>query len=378
MARPDLLQNCLGGDSLNTPTVKKSSAESITHLLSIIQLPASPDASGRNLHSTIPAFRLIDGQLGQVKKLIKGQLTAPAKTPYINQLLEYVNARSGKMIRPGLVLLAGASCGKIIGEHVRVAAIIEMIHNTTLLHDDVIDEGRTRRGLPTINSVWGNQSAVLLGDFLLSRVFKMCSDLEPWIARVVSAAAVRVCEGELRQITQRQNWQISEPQYLDIITEKTAVLFGCCCHLGGLLSRASQTEVQALADFGLNAGIAFQITDDLLDIVGDESKMGKTLGSDADKNKLTLAVIHLLKVTDEKERATIINSYLGNSQTYPEQDRTRDELAELLNRHGSLKYAHEQASRFAAKAIQALAKFKDSAAKNALIETAKFMASRTT
>jgi octaprenyl-diphosphate synthase len=357
----------------------------MTHLLSIIQPPASTDASGRNLHSTIPAFRLIDGQLCEVKKLIKGQLTAPAKTPYINQLLEYVNARSGKMIRPGLVLLAGASCGKITGEHVRVAAIIEMVHNTTLLHDDVIDEGRTRRGLPTINSVWGNQSAVLLGDFLLSRVFGMCSDLEPWAARAIAAAAVRVCEGELMQITQRQNWQLSESQYIQIITEKSAALFSCCCHLGGLLSQASQTEVQALADFGLNAGIAFQITDDLLDIVGDESQTGKTLGSDADKKKLTLAMIHLLKVADEKEKNAIIDSYLTNPEAYYEQGKTknqrratRDELAELLNRHGSLEYAHKRADGFAAKAIQALVKFKDSAAKAALIETAKFMVSRTT
>ena len=381
---------------MNTPTAKKNSTRPIAFPLNVIRPPAeggfdqsgprpppaNTDILSTGLHSTVPAFRLIDGQLGQVKKLIKDQLTAPAQTPYINQLLEYVNARSGKMMRPGLVLLAGASCGKITAEHIRVAAIIEMIHNTTLLHDDVIDEGQSRRGLPTVNSVWGNQSAVLLGDFLLSRVFRMCSDLQTWVARTIAAAAVRVCEGELMQIAQRQNWQLSESQYIQIITEKSAALFSCCSYLGGLLSRAGQTEVQALADFGLNAGIAFQITDDLLDIIGDEGKTGKTLGSDIDKNKLTLTVIHLLKTADEKEKNAIIN--LVAPETCSERDKTkderrgtRDELAELLNRYGSLEYARRRADEFAVKAIQALAQFKDSAAKAALIETAKFMADRT-
>ncbi len=278
-----------------------------------------------------PPLGLINSQLGQVKKLISEQLVAQAKTGDINRLLEYVNTRSGKMLRPGLVLLAGASCGRITGEHIRVAAVIEMIHNATLLHDDVIDEGKTRRGLPTINSIWGNESAVLLGDFILGRVFKMCAELEPWVGRTIAAAAVRVCEGELRQIAQRQNWQLSESEYIDIITEKSAALFSCCCSLGGLLARAGETEVQALSDFGLNAGIAFQITDDLLDIIGDESKTGKTLGSDAGKNKLTLAVIHFLKTAQEKEKAEVKNTL------------NKDAMIEMLNRYGSLEYTRKRA-----------------------------------
>jgi octaprenyl-diphosphate synthase len=275
-----------------------------------------------------------------------------------------VNIRGGKMLRPGLVLLAGASCGRITGEHLRVAAVIEMIHNATLLHDDVIDEGRTRRGLPTVNSIWGNESAVLLGDFILGRVFKMCAELDPWVGRTIAAAAVRVCEGELRQLIQRQNWQLSESQYLDIITEKSAALFSCCCSLGGLLARADEDKVKALSEFGLNAGIAFQITDDLLDIIGDENKTGKTLGSDAGKNKLTLAVIHFLKTAEEKEKAEVKNTL------------NKDAMIEMLNRYGSLEYTHKQAKGFAARAVKALDGLEKSDARDALVETAKFMADR--
>jgi len=340
--------------------------------LSTIQLPTNTEISGRNLHSGVPAFRLIDGQLGQVKKLVTKQLVETAQTEEVNRLLEprLVGTRGGKMLRPGLVLLSGASCGRITSEHIRVAAVIEMIHNATLLHDDVIDEGKTRRGLPTVNSRWGNQSAVLLGDFLLGQVLKMCADLEPWIARVIAVAAVRVCEGELRQVAQRQNWQLSEAQYLEIITEKSAALFSCCCYLGGLLARADEDKVKALSEFGLNAGIAFQITDDLLDIIGDESKTGKTLGSDVDKNKPTLAVIHFLKTAQETD-ITEIKSKLTTAGA------SKEALAEMLSRYGSLEYARTRADEFAARAIQALAQFKDSAAKAALIETAKFMADRT-
>jgi octaprenyl-diphosphate synthase len=282
------------------------------------------------------------------------------------------------MIRPGLVLLSYRAMSdvpcekKTQNEAVRVAAIIEMIHNATLLHDDVIDEGQKRRGLPTINSLWGNETAVLLGDFLLSKVFKMCAESEPRVAKVIAAAAVRLCEGELRQVVQKQSWQLSESEYIEIITEKSAALFSSACYLGGILAQENEGQAQSLAEFGLNAGIAFQITDDLLDIVGDESKTGKTLGSDVDKNKLTLAVIHLLRVVEEKEQNTIISSYLeGKDSQYD-----KSILLEILSRHGSLEYAHSRAQEFVAAAVRSLASLKKSDAKDALIATAEFMTGR--
>ena len=335
-----------------------------------MQLPTHTDRPASVPQSRIPAFRLIDSQLSRVKGLINEQLTSPAEVCDVNRLLKHVRGRSGKMIRPGLVLLAGGCCGKITDEHIRVAAIVEMIHNATLLHDDVIDEGQKRRGLPTINNLWGNEAAVLLGDFLLGRVFEMSAELGPQVAKIIANVAVRVCEGELRQIIQRQNWQLSESEYIDVITEKSAVLFSSACHLGALSAQATGTQARSLAEFGMNAGIAFQITDDLLDIIGDESKTGKTLGRDADKHKLTLAVIHLLGAVGEREKGAVISSYLERKQY------DKDALTEMLGRYGSLEYTHSRAQEFVDRAVEALGGLKESDAKDALIETAKFITSR--
>lgn len=339
------------------------------YTLKPMESPTHADVMGHIPRSDVPAFGLIQDWLDQAKELINEQLTGSAESEQTNRLLKNVNACSGKMIRPGLVLLSGMCCGGITDEHVRIAAIVEMMHNATLLHDDVIDEGQKRRGLPTVNNLWGNELAVLLGDFVLSQVFKMCAGLGPNVTNIIAATAARTCEGEMRQIVERRNWQLSESEYIDIISEKSAVFFSNCCRLGAVLARATDTRVESLARFGLNAGIAFQITDDLLDITGDESRTGKTSGSDVDKSKLTLATIHLLGQVDETEKPAIINGLNAAQQG-------RDTLPEMLRSYGSLEYAQNQAQQFVAKAVKALAGFKDSDAKQALIETAKFAADR--
>ena len=337
-----------------------------------MQSPTNTDIPASNPQVKVPAFRPIADQLSKVRNLINQQLTSHVKAGDINGLLEQISRRSGKMIRPGLVLLAGRCYGKITDKHISVAAIIEMIHNATLLHDDVIDEGQKRRGLPTINSLCGNESAVLLGDLILSRVFKMCAQLESRVTDVIATAAVRLCEGELRQVVQKHYWQLNEAEYIDVITEKSAVLFSSSCFLGGHLAGASESQARSLGDFGLNAGIAFQITDDLLDIVGNESKTGKTLGSDVDKHKLTLALIHLLKTANEKEKKNIISSFLDRKDSQYD----KHALVEILNQHGSLEYARSRAREFVTTAKQALAGLKQNDYKEALIETAEFMVSR--
>lgn len=350
-----------------------------------MQQPAHIDISASGPDIEIPAFKLIKDQLNQVRKLIKRQLTSsiPKSSGLsrslqkqtvgdVDKLFEYVRDRSGKMLRPGLVLLSGSCFGKISDEHIRVAAIIEMIHDATLLHDDVIDHGQKRRGQPSFNSIWGNESAVLMGDFLLSRVFKLCAEIKPELTKQIATATVRLCEGELKQIIQRQNWQLSESEYIDVITEKSAVLFSCCCSVGAVLSGANEQQARALSEFGLNAGIAFQITDDLLDISGDEKITGKNSGNDLNQRKLTLAVIHLLKTVEKNQRDTVINSYLKGEKTA----RDRGRFMEILERCGSLEYARNKAGDFIEKAIHALNDFEDNDAKKALIETAKFMADR--
>jgi len=336
-------------------------------------IPASPSRIG------VPAFKLIDNELKQVSEVVNEQLDGCSDKTGIGRLAKCLNSPAGKMIRPGLVLLSyravrdasrkKTSQGRVVNKQddaVRIGAIVEMIHNAALLHDDVIDEGKKRRGLPTVNSLWGNESAVLLGDFLLSRVLTMCADLEPRFQRIIAAAAARTCEGELRQIIQRRNWQINESEYIDIVTEKTAALFGGCCQLGALLGGAGGKEVKLLNAFGLNVGIAFQIIDDLHDIIGDEKKAGKTLGSDIGKSKPTLALIHLLKAVDEKEKSLVKSRLSAGSDG-------KEALIEMLRSYGSLGYARRRAEEFVAKGISALAGLKESGAKDTLIELARYV-----
>jgi octaprenyl-diphosphate synthase len=244
-----------------------------------------------------------------------------------------------------------------------------MVHNATLLHDDVIDDGQTRRGLPTINSLWGNESAVLLGDYLLSRVFKMSAELQPDIAKSIAEIAVRVCKGELRQVVQRQNRQLTEQEYIDIITDKSAAFFSGCCRLGALLAQADENQVRALERFGLNSGIAFQITDDLLDITGDQKQTGKSPDSDVAQSTLTLPVIHLLNTVDGTTRTEVL-VLLGAPA------RSRKALRQMLTSFGSLKYAQGKARQYVDKAVECLSDFPDNSAKESLISTAEFMADR--
>lgn len=340
-----------------------------------MQLQARTDISGHSLQTGVPAFNLIADELGQVKKLIDRQLRDCCDEVGIRRLIEQFSSSRGKMLRPGLLLLAGALCGPITDNHIRVAAVVEMVHNAALLHDDVIDEGQKRRGRPTVNSLWGNELAVLLGDFLLSNVFKMCVGLESEVTKEITTAAFRTCRGELRQAVQRDNWQLSESEYIDIITEKSATLFSSSCRLGGLLAGAGENELRALADFGLNFGIAFQITDDLLDVIGDESETGKTLGSDADKNKPTLAVIHLLRIVSEEEKKAVISSLSGGRDVCRQKGEgqyDKETVVEMLKSCGSLEYGHSRAKEFAKKAIAALTDLRDGSAKDALIETVRF------
>lgn len=317
----------------------------------------------------VPSFQRIDSHLMRVSELIRRSLAARGAAGELTALFEHLNARSGKLLRPGLVLLAGECFGPLTEDHIRVSAMVEMIHHATLLHDDVIDDGHMRRGVPTANRLWGNESAVLLGDFVLSQVFRMAADLDTPAAKIVAQTAVRVCEGELRQIVQRRNWRLSEPEYIDIITEKSASFFSGCCRLGGLLSHAQERHVEALAHFGLFAGIAFQIADDLLDITGDEHRTGKTGHRDTARDKLTLAVIHLLRTVDPSCRADIYTSLESENDS-------RGELVDLLGQHGSLRYAHDQAQSYIAKAVESLSPLPTGHARDALIETARFMANR--
>jgi octaprenyl-diphosphate synthase len=304
----------------------------------------------------------VKSELKQVQSLINKQLRL--KEVAVAGLVKPLRGFRGRMIRPALLLLSGRCCGPITEKHIRAAAVLEMLHNATLLHDDVIDEGLVRRGMPTANKLYGNESAILLGDFLLSRIFMLCNDFEPEINKIITSTTARLCEGELSQIAQRHNWGLVEKEYIGIITDKTACLFSSCCNIGALLCGADKEKSRRFAEFGLNFGIAFQIADDLIDLAGDEKGSGKTTGRDIDKHKPTLALIHLLKQLTRQHKAKMIRQ-LDNGNI------DMKAVRKDLNFYGSIRYAKSRISDYIDKSIFSLGGLDETDAGEALIEIAR-------
>ncbi len=322
----------------------------------------------------LETYRPVRKELNQVQTLINksasGGLDGDNPAAGFTKLLK---GFSGKMIRPALLLLSGRCCGKITAEHIKAAAIVEMLHNATLLHDDVIDDGQIRRGRPTINKLYGNESAVLLGDFLLSKIFILCNYLEPKIDKIIAATTARLCVGELTQAAQRRNWKLIEKEYINIITDKTAYLFHSCCLIGALLAGADKNKSRRLADFGLNFGIAFQIADDLADLIDSDAKSGKSTGRDIDKHKPTLALIHHLSTLNRKQRNELVKKL--NPPSADLRRIQKQTLKKLLNSTGSIRYTQGAINKYIDKAIHSLGNLNQTPAGKALIETARLFVS---
>lgn len=229
--------------------------------------------------------------------------------PFVNELVEQVRRYRGKLLRPRLLLLTAGATGEIRREHVVLAAVVEMVHMATLVHDDVLDEAEVRRKGTTVNRLVGNEAAVLLGDYLISHAYHLCSSLASTHAsRRIAAVTNTVCKGELMQIAHRGNCELTEAEYLEIIRRKTAVLTGLCCELGAWASGAPTEVVEHAAAYGIDLGMAFQIIDDLLDLTASENELGKTVGRDADLGKWTLPAIHYRDHADANGRARIITA----------------------------------------------------------------------
>jgi len=295
---------------------------------------------------------------------------APESLPdSLRPLAAHALAGTGKMIRPGLVLLCGLGCGGLNDQHLQVAAVMEMIHQATLHHDDVLDVADTRRGRPATHRVWGTAAAVLLGDLILSRVLRRCVDLRRDVARIISDMACRVCQGELRQTLSRGDAGLTESEYLQIIEDKSASFFSACGRAGALLAGADAEQVCAMDLYGLNLGMAFQITDDLLDLVSCPEQAGKPSGRDAGTGTMTLPVIHLLSVLDRPGRDDLATRLrCGRDPT--------DYLREAAQGMGSLDYARASALRYVHEAIGAIQVVPDGPARTALKDLALHCASR--
>lgn len=310
----------------------------------------------------------VASELTAVESRLQAELTSRHRA--VDRIVRHGYRLGGKRLRPALVLLAGKACGELTSDHVLLGTVVEMIHTATLVHDDVLDEAELRRHVDTVNARWGNETSVLLGDFLFSQAFYLASTLDTAeYCRLIGQTTNRVCEGEMLQTLGEGNFELSEAEYFEIIDAKTAELCACCCELGAKLSDAAPTVVDAMRDYGRNLGMAFQIADDLLDLTGDQQQTGKTLGRDLAKGKLTLPVIHARDTLVDGARRRWLAEIAGEKIA----DR---ELATLLGDTGSLEYTLTVASRFVAAARECLAAIPASETRELLADLADFVVSR--
>jgi len=328
--------------------------------------------SGRR---TAPSLKelvlLIEDDLAAVEELYRAQFDSDVKL--VGEIGGYVRGAGGKRIRPALLLLACRLCGYRGKRAVLLASVVEFIHTATLLHDDIIDEATVRRGRRSVNSRWGNDVTVLLGDFLYTRSMGMAlSQDNLGILRLLSDVTLRMIEGELLEIERNGDLAIAERDHVDIIQRKTAELFSCCTRIGAMLGEVSAEHERLLAEFGLNLGICFQMIDDLLDFTADEKILGKPVANDLREGKLTLPVIYLLRRGGEEaaEKVSMVLADRGFDRV------SRAEIVELAARHGALDEARALAVTYAEAARCALDGFEGSAYRDALVELPEFILSR--
>jgi octaprenyl-diphosphate synthase len=311
----------------------------------------------------------IEAQLAEVERTLTEEIGSDY--PAIDELLKHGFSLGGKRLRPALLLLSAKAIGEITREHLTLAAVVEMIHTATLVHDDVLDEAQMRRYRQTVNARWSNESSVLLGDYLFSHAFYLASTLDTTFGcRVIGRATNIVCEGELRQVNSRGNFDLSEEEYLSIIEGKTGELCACCCQLGAHYAGADPALVTAMSRFGRDLGVAFQIADDLLDVLGDEPTTGKSLGTDLEKQKMTLPLIRLLDQVSPAERAELVEVLAGPAAP------AREVLAGWFARTDALAYARDVANSLARRGVEELAGLPRNDATKALEAVAEFVVSR--
>jgi octaprenyl-diphosphate synthase len=310
---------------------------------------------------------LVGDDLKHVNALILRRMDSPVAL--IPQVAGHIIAAGGKRLRPMLTLASARMCGYGGKRHVALAACVEFIHTATLLHDDVVDASDLRRGLATANSVWGNKSSVLVGDFLFSRAFQiMVEDGSLEVLRILANASAVIAEGEVLQLTTANDTETTENAYLEVIRAKTATLFAAACRVGAVVADRPRVEADALDSFGLNLGIAFQLVDDMLDYAADQRTLGKSVGDDFRDGKITLPVVLAFLRGDDEERRFW-------RRVMEDQEQSEDDLAhaiQLMEKHGSLRDTVERARHYGAIARDALGLFADGPEKRALIELIQF------
>jgi octaprenyl-diphosphate synthase len=293
--------------------------------------------------------------------------------PLIGQVGEYLLASGGKRIRPMLLLLSAKLCGYKGEHHIELAGVIEFIHTATLLHDDVVDGADLRRGNRSANAVWGNEASVLVGDYLFAKSFSVmvrCNSLK--ILQILSDTTTMMAEGEVQQLLNTADLEVDEERYLKVIRDKTAILIAAACQTGAVLAGASAEEEEALCEFGLEIGTAFQLMDDALDYVADQRDFGKSRGHDLEEGKMTLPLIHAYAEATEAERAQI-GAIVEREQL---SDDDLNKVCALIDKYQGIEYTRQRAAERIALAKSSLKVFPAGEVRDALFALADYVVVR--
>jgi len=303
---------------------------------------------------------------------IKFKQSMKSNVPLLDKITGYIVKRKGKQIRPMFVFLSAQSVGQINDSSYRAASLIELLHTATLVHDDVVDDSNERRGFFSVNALWKNKIAVLIGDFLLSSGLLLSLDNDDFhLLKIVSNAVREMSEGELLQIEKARKLDISEEVYFEIITKKTATLIAACCAAGVASVTNDKGQIALFKDFGTYTGIAFQIKDDLFDF-GDDTSIGKPTGIDIKEKKMTLPLIFALNNSTWLEKRRIINIVKNHN----DDPKKVSEVIQFVVDKGGLKYAEDVMHQYKNKALDLLAKVPDSPSKQSLIQLVNYSIER--
>jgi geranylgeranyl pyrophosphate synthase len=314
-------------------------------------------------------YEPVQSDLVAVGDLLDQELVS--RDPFIGELVRHVLATPGKMVRPALVCLAAQASGGAGEARLWIAGAVELIHVASLIHDDIIDASDVRRGAATVNAQWGNQIAVLLGDYLFAKAFDLLSRVrDPYVSLAMAAASVEMSQAEILQIKYGSEPHDQEDIYFRIIRGKTAHLFSAACRAGALVA-GNAAAAQALAAYGLEWGMAFQITDDALDLTSREEELGKPIHSDIRGGKMTLPVIRALQTASSDDRGRLL-TLVGSGQ----RDGQMDEVSHLLAQYRAVEYALDVAGGFSRRAADALQAIPKGAAKDSLLRLAEFVVVR--
>lgn len=312
----------------------------------------------------------IKNDLNQFNQLFKNSLKS--KVGIVDIVTKYILKQKGKKIRPLLVLLSGKLIGEVNERTFRGATLVELLHTATLVHDDVVDSAEKRRGLPSINAVWKNKIAVLMGDYLLSRGLLLSIEGKDFdFLEIITNTVKRMSEGELLQIKKTQKLNIDEETYFKIISDKTASLLSTCCEIGSTSTTSNKEDIIKMRDFGEFLGLSFQIRDDILDYVGSTNLVGKPLGADIKDKKITLPLIHSLEKASRNEKAEIIKLVKNGKKK-----NNIEKIIDFVKKYNGIEYAQSVAEYNANKAKELLNHFPKSESRDSLTALVNYVVER--